>query len=159
MKAEIDENGRITISLIDVLEHMSADGKQQVIEHFAWQSPIWNELVQGVRNTYAAENFNSAIYKMRLAFFQGDNVPEALRETIMSLLNAIKHLNERERAYTAALSEWRLWWSRNMPAHRQPVPFPDWRVDWVGSDDVRAFLERNGLAGVFEEGVNDGRID
>ena len=152
MKAEIDGNGRITISLIDVLEHMSADGKQQVIEHFAWQSPIWNELVQGVRNTYAAENFNSAIYKMRLAFFQGDNVPEALRETIKSLLNAIKHLNERECAYTTALSEWRLLWSQNMPATR-PLPFPDWRVDWVGNDDVRAFLERNGLAGMFE--VND----
>ena len=155
MRTEIDENGNITVNLIGVLERMSDTSKQQVIEHFAWHSPIWNELVQGVCNEYAAESFNSGIYEMRLAFFQGDNVPEALRETIRSLLNAIKQLNERERAYTAALAKWRLWWSNNKSAYSSPpVPFPDWKTDWAGADDVRVFMERNGLAGVFE--VDDG---
>jgi len=161
MRTEIDENGNITVNLIGILERMSDTSKQQVIEHFAWHSPIWNELVRGVRNEYAAENFNAGIYEMRLAFFQGDNVPEALRETVKSLLNAIKHLNERERAYTAALAKWRLWWDRNMPAHRQPVPFPDWETDWAGDGDVLAFLKRNGLAGMFEVGdgeSNDGSL-
>ena len=156
MKATIDEKGDITLNLIDILENMDADAKQQVIEHFAWHSPIWAELVQGVRSEYAATNFNSKIYEMRLAFFQGDNVPETLRETIKSLLNAIKQLNERERAYTEALNQWRLWWSNNKSAYSSPpVPFPDWKTDWVGGDEVRAFLKRNGLAGMFEDEVND----
>ena len=157
MKAEIDGNGRITISLIDVLEHMDADAKQQVIEHFAWQSPIWHELVQGVRSEYASTSLNSKIYEMRLAFFQGDNVPEALRQTIRSLLNAVECLHERERAYTTALGQWHDWWSRNMSMSPRPVPFPDWKTDWAGSDDVRAFLERNGLAGMFEDEVSDAK--
>lgn len=161
MKAGIDENGNITLSLIGILESMDDDAKQQVIDHFAWHSPIWNELVQGVRDKYASINSNSGIYKMRLAFFQGANVPEALRETIASLLNAIKHLNEKERAYTKALSQWRLWWSNNKQAYSSsPVPFPNWKTDlgiWAGDDNVRVFLERNGLVGMFEDDeVEDG---
>ena len=159
MKATIDDQGNIQISIIDLLDQMDDESKQQVIEHFAWTSPIWHELVQGVSNEYAAESFNGDIFKMRMAFFQGGNVPEALRETISSLLNTIKHLQQRERAYTKTLGEWRKWYIANMPAHRQPVPFPRWDLEWALPHEVSMFLERNGLLDLeFEtEEADDGK--
>jgi hypothetical protein len=145
MKATIDEQGNIQISLIDLLDQMEDEAKQQVIEHFAWASPIWNELVQGVTGEYAAEGFNGNIYRMREAFFQSEDAPEALRQTIGSLLNAIRHLQQRERAYTKALGKWRQWYRDHEQYGRSPVPFPRWDLEWSTPHEITAFMERNHL--------------
>jgi hypothetical protein len=157
MKATIDEQGNIQVNLIDLLENMDDEAKQQAIEHFAWQSPIWHELVQGVCQEYAAESFNGNIFKLRQAFFQSEDAPEALRQTIGSLLSTIRHLQQRERAYTQALGKWRLWYERNMPAHRCPVPFPRWDLEWPTPHEVTMFMERNylELAPIAEEEDDD----
>ena len=150
MKTELDERGNLSINVIDLFEQMDEEQKQTLVEHFAWHSPIWAELVQAVQDEYAAENFNSNLYKMRLEFFQSDSVPEQLRYTIKSLLNTILHLRQRERAYTNALGQWRKWYLERYQ-NGEPVPFPRCDLEFTGSDALKAFMERNGLIDILEQ--------
>ena len=150
MKTELDERGNLSINVIDLFDQMDEEQKQTLVEHFAWHSPIWAELVQAVQDEYAAENFNSNLYKMRLAFFQSDSVPEQLRYTIKNMLNTILHLRQRERAYTNALGQWRKWYLERV-GHNEPVPYPRYDLEWTVGDELEAFMERNGLIDILEQ--------
>lgn len=150
MEITIDDNGNIQIGIAELIEQMTDDDKQHMIEHFAWQSPIWKELVHGACEAYAGGNFNSDIFEMRKEFFQSEFAPEVLRQTMASLLTTIKHLQQQKQAYTSALGKWRKWYGDHMPATRQPVPFPRWDINLVRPHEVTAFMERNHLSDLFE---------
>jgi hypothetical protein len=150
MKAEIDEYGNIKINIIDLIDQLDDEQKQEIAGHFAWHSPIWNELVRAVADEYAAENFNSNIYKMRLAFFQSADVPRTLRQTIKALLTTILHLQQSVRVYTNANGQWRQWFHEHHPGKGDPVPFPRRELGWPDNKEISDFMQKTGIDGLLD---------
>lgn len=151
MRTTIDEQGNIQINLIDLLENMEPEEKQKVIEHFAWQAPILEEIKRAVCEEYAAENYNDVFHKLRLAFMQHEDAPELMRYAVKSLLNTIKHLKQREREMHNAVGKWRLWFSNNRrPEEQIPVPYPRVDLEWVGHAELVEFLKSSGLGDVLD---------
>lgn len=146
MKAEVN-GANITLNVIDLFELMDDEAKQEMIEHLAWQSPIWHEISQGIRGTYASPNFNDIIYRLRVEFFQSEDVPAHLQYTVKALLDTIKHLQEKNRALESTNAQWRKWWGdlHSNPWERAPVPYPYYELEYTPHEDVRAFMKRNGI--------------
>lgn len=149
MKATVNK-GKIQFDLDELIDELDPETKKKIISIFAWESPVWEEMKRQLSEEYASRSTNSKVYEMRLALFQSENAPEALRQTIGALLDTIKHLQAKERAESIANGKWRMWYHENMPAHRQPVPFPKYEIEWALDRDVREFLECNGLADILQ---------
>jgi hypothetical protein len=154
VKATIDKD-KIQLDLYELIDEIDPETKEEIISAFAWQSPIWNEIKRQFCESYAAENMNHKIHELRLLFFQDGNAPEALRQTIKSLLDVIKHLRAKEQAASSTNGKWRKWYGDNMPAHRQPVPFPRYELEWTPNWKVREFLEHNGLDDILPTGTQE----
>lgn len=136
---------KLQFDLYELVEEMDDETREEMIAHFSWTSQIWNELKHQICENYAARNMNDRIFELRCALFQSEHAPEALRQTVKSLLDTVKHLQAKERAYSNTLGKWRKWYQERFPA-REPVPFPQYDLEWTLDQDVRDFMERNGLA-------------
>ena len=155
MKATIGAHGDININIVDILDQMNDEDKQEIIEYFAWQSPIWNELLRGIKEEYSSEHFNGSIHRMREAFFQGEDVDYSLRRVIDSFMSTVLHLQQKVREQEKRLLAWRFWYEKYIEKWPLPVPFSHTDLQFVKDKEVDEFMSANGLDKLYKESNED----
>jgi hypothetical protein len=68
-ECKIDNHGNIKINIYDLLDNLSEEDSLTIIEAFSWTDDVYKKVVENVRNTYSAPNYNDGIYQLRKAFF------------------------------------------------------------------------------------------
>ncbi len=135
IKIKVDDKGNLTINACDLFETLEDDSKKEIIAALAWESPMWDELKRGIKEDYARPSWNDDIWKLRLAFLQGEDIDVNVRDAIRELLSINKKLNVDMNKWRDAYYKWYHWWSNYTRYDDKARPLPS---DAPGYESVTA---------------------
>lgn len=136
----------LSFNVADLFANMDTEAKGELVRLFAWYSPIWEEIKDGVNSEYAAEHFNDTIYRLRLSFLQSEDAADAIRQTVRSLVDALKYARQEKAHYEELDRKWREWY-RKTPhfEYNYPVEFDHFEREYLTHDEFVSILEKLGL--------------
>ena len=68
MQIKIDGND-LKIDLHELFSNMDQEQLEEIASAYGWHSLAYKDLIKSLKKDYAAENYNSDLYKLRKAFF------------------------------------------------------------------------------------------
>jgi hypothetical protein len=110
-----------------------------------WASVAYDEMQTMLREHYATDGYDSTIHRLRLAIFDGEETPYAVRQTIRALLDQAMRANAREKQARDAL--WAIYdvWPEDHRDSRPPLPKFIW-PDGATEEEVEAEVAKTKAA-------------
>lgn len=100
----------MTINIIDLLEAMDEEGRQEIISHFAWEGKIWDEVKRMFADEFAAPSWNANIHEARLEFLKARFAGDTLARVVKELLNELARVKNNNAELDKAFWAWRNWY-------------------------------------------------
>jgi hypothetical protein len=127
MKLELDDKGYIKIHLGDIVDEIMGDATQEqcqeVLEHFAWQKPMFSYVTEKLAEEYSRECYNSDMAKYRHDFLHAIN-KEQLDYYASVVANNIESLKRDNKKY------WELYhYCEKVMTSEQKRGMPDFHKD------------------------------
>lgn len=150
-KIKVTDNGEILISIYDIIASLSDEDKQKVVEHFAWQSPLFNEVKEIILNEWAGPNWNDQIHKIRVAFLTGEDADKRVSAVVRQLLAYLKHaqatVDAWESTYWKFYHAWNNFYNQSN-WHEERKPFPIEKpahisLDFPSDTEVKEYIDEN----------------
>lgn len=63
------ENNQLRINIQDLFENMDEEKLEELAEHYLWNSSVYKNLVQSMKENLASPGFNQELYDLEKAFF------------------------------------------------------------------------------------------
>ena len=150
--------GTMTINLLDFVQELAPELKQNLVEDGGWWAFISSEMVAEIIHGLATKNFNSHYFEMRQSLLQGEVVPHIMSQFIKSLADELKWEIQCDKKYRDAWfnvyhshwaedSEFRDFMSSFDTSTPHPEHIPNETVDLF----VATFMEATGIAQEIEE--------
>lgn len=112
MQITVNGKGNLELDIKDLLQNISDEQAETLIQALAWDSRMWNSLKDAIKNEHAAFSWNEDLLKLRIAFLtewdsQYDNPHERVAGVISALLTEIDL--QRQSARNADRAYWKIY--------------------------------------------------
>lgn len=101
----------MSINIVDLLEAMDEEGRQEVINHFAWDDAIWKEVKRMFADEFSAPSWNANIHEARLELLKSRFAGDTLSRVVKYLLYENATLRNRNTELDKVYWAWRAWYS------------------------------------------------